>query len=281
MAALVTAMVIFGTVGVVRKFIPLSSSQVAFFRGCIGAALLWGIATIQGKQLWTGLDKRSLWKLIITGALIGINWSLLFEAYRYTTVSVATLCYYMQPVILILLSVVFLSERMSLRKGLCIVFALIGMVLISGVLEPKEETNHSIMGILLALGAALLYAFVVLLNKTITGVDSYSKTIIQLGAASIVQIPYLVLTGEADVFELDITGIVLLLLISIVHTGIAYSLYFGSIEKIKTQTVALFSYLDPAVAVLCSAVFLQENMSVFGWIGAASIFGAILLAEAN
>ena len=54
--------------------------------------------------------------LILSGALIGFNWILLFEAYNYTTVATATLCYYMQPTIVILLSPLFFRERLTAKK---------------------------------------------------------------------------------------------------------------------------------------------------------------------
>ena len=184
----------------------------------------------------------------------------------------------MQPVIVLLVSPILFRESITLRKIACVVVALFGMVLVSGILSPSDTVQGvgNTKGVLLGLGAAALYATVVLLNKKIVGVPVYEKTIVQLLSASISLIPYMLLHGTFHPFELGSLQLILLIAVGILHTGIAYALYFSSVEHLPVQTAALFSYIDPVTAVLLSALFLHEAMTPAGMIGSVMIIGALL-----
>ena len=210
---------------------------------------------------------------------MGVNWILLFEAYNYTTVAVATLCYYMQPTIVVLLSPVIFRERLTLRKGACAAVAVIGMVLVSGVTGGGGPQAGDPRGILFGLGAAVCYAGVVIMNKKITGVEAFQKTKIQLLSAGIVMIPYLLLTGGFSVEGVSALTVILLFTVGLVHTGIAYVLYFGSLDGLKAQSAAIFSYIDPVAALFFSALFLREPLSLSGIAGAAMIIGSAAVSE--
>ena len=273
------SMVIWGSVGIFRRFIPVSSAVLACFRGIIGTAFLVVFVKVQGKRLFYPLGKGVFFLLFLSGALMGFNWILLFEAYSYTSVSTATLCYYMAPTIVILLSPVIFREKITIRKGICALTAVFGMILVSGVVENGLPALSEIKGVLFGLGAAVLYASVVIINKKLPGIDPFEKTVIQLGASALVLIPYLVLTGETLPTALSLSAVILLLIVGLVHTGIAYALYFGSVDGLQAQTVAILSYLDPITALVLSAIVLHEKMTVYGIIGAVLIIGAAVIGE--
>lgn len=278
-AALISSMLIFGTIGIFRRYIPLSSAMLAFFRGLLGSAFLLIFVLAKGGKLHKP-DSKKLLLLAATGAIMGLNWMLLFEAYNYTSVAVATMCYYMQPTIVILLSPLVFREKLTFKKLLCAIAAIIGMVFVSGILDGTGFQAQDIKGILFGLGAAVLYSTVVILNKKVTMDDVYGKTIIQLASAAIILIPYLLLTENVSEIELNGFAVGMVLLVGIVHTGIAYALYFGSIKNLKAQSIAVMSYIDPVSALIFSAVFLNEKLSLFGIIGAALIIGSALVSEA-
>ena len=210
---------------------------------------------------------------------MGFNWILLFEAYNFTSVATATLCYYMQPVIVILASAALLHEKLTIRKGICAIIALMGMVLVSGLPEQGIPEQGELKGILLGLGAAFLYAAVVLMNKSIKGVGTYEKTIVQLLASAVVLIPYLVITENLAALRFTAASLGLLLIMGVIHTGVAYALYFGSLEDLPAQTAALLSYLDPVTAILLSLLLLREPMTAFSALGAVLILGAAVVSE--
>lgn len=276
--ALILSMVIFGTIGIFRRQIDLPSETLAFVRGILGSVFLLLAMRLTGRRFQTAPLRGSLMLLVLTGAMIGFNWILLFEAYNYTTVAVATLCYYMQPVIVLLVSPLLFREPVTLRKFLCVAAALAGMVLVSGAAGSSGAGTDPVKGMLLGLGAAALYASVVMLNKKITGVPVYEKTIIQLFSAAAALVPYMLARGSFRSYAPDTAQVILLLTVGIIHTGLAYALYFGAVEKLPVQTAALFSYIDPVTAVLLSALFLHEPMTPAGIAGAVLILGALMLA---
>ena len=279
LAMLVSSMLIFGSIGVFRRFIPLPSAVIACARGIVGALFIALFVQAGGRKLFVGMDKRKAVWLAFSGCVIGFNWILLFEAYNYTTVSVATLCYYMQPTIVVLVSSFVFDEKMTRKKGVCCMVALFGMILVSGVVEGGKIGMSDLRGILLGLGAAALYATVVLINKRVQGVDVFDKTTIQLSAAGIVLIPYIAATEQLSGIDWTWQTVILLLVVTVFHTGICYALYFGSMDGLRTQTVALFSYIDPITALLLSAVILHEKMSAMGILGAFLILGSALICE--
>ena len=271
----VSAMLIFGTIGVFRRYIPLSSMLLAGTRGILGGLFLLGIIRLRKRGTAGKLPPRTLVRLAVTGAMIGGNWLLLFEAYNYTTVAVATLCYYMAPTIVVLLSPLVFRERLRGRKAVCAAVSVAGMVLISGVIGGGEQGSHP-RGILLGLGAAVLYAGVVIMNKMIRDVDAYRRTDVQLLAAGLVMLPFLLRGGGG---ELTASAVVLLLIVGIVHTGIAYAMYFGSMPGLEVQTIAVLSYIDPVSALLFSAVLLGEPLSALNLAGAVLIIGSAVASE--
>ena len=275
---IIASMLIFGTIGVFRRYIPVSSAFLAFSRGILGGLCIFLFIRLK-KRKTEPVPRRVLLSLIVSGMLIGINWILLFEAYNHTTVAIATLCYYMQPTIVMLLSPLIFRERLTARKTICAAVAIAGMVLVSGVIGDSGAQGGSIRGVLLGLGAAVFYSAVVIMNKMIRGIDAYQKTMIQLLSAGAVMIPYLLVTGGFNAEGLTPGTAVLLLTVGIVHTGIAYVLYFGSMDGLKVQTVAILSYVDPVSALLFSALLLREPLSLPGMTGAAMIIGSAIVSE--
>ena len=273
------AMLIFGTIGIFRVAIPFASAFVACTRGMLGGACLLAWTRVKGSPAGEKWPARTKAWLMISGAVMGFNWILLFEAYRYTTVGIATLCYYMQPTIVMVLSPVLFREKLTGRKAACAAVAIVGMVLISGVTGAENTPDRNPLGILLGLGAAVLYATVVIMNKKAPGLDAQRKTTIQLLSAGTVMVPYLLLNGSVATGEVTPGGMILLAVVGILHTGIAYVLYFGSMDGLTAQSAAIFSYIDPVSALVFSAAFLRETLSVAGLIGAVLIIGSAVISE--
>ncbi|MBR6652715.1 MAG: DMT family transporter, partial [Anaerotignum sp.] len=278
---LIASMFIFGTIGIFVRHIPLPSSMIALVRGFVGAFFVLLFVYLKKSKLDKTAIKNNFVMLALSGAFIGINWILLFESYNYTTVATATLCYYMQPIFVILASPILLKEKLTLKKVVCVAVALIGMVFVSGVLQTGIPALSEAKGILYGLGAACFYATVVLMNKKITEINAYDKTIMQLGMGAIVLSPYVMLTQDFGAATVSMTPSLwaLLLFVGLVHTGVAYALYFDSMKDLKAQTLAIFSYIDPIVAIILSALLLKESMGLYGVIGAVLVLGSTFISE--
>ncbi len=277
MGMFISSMLIFGTIGVFRRYIPLPSAFLAFARGILGGLFLLVFMRVRKKGAGAKLPPGVLARLAATGAMIGINWILLFEAYNHTTVAVATLCYYMEPTFVMLLSPLLFKERLTGKKALCAAVSIVGMALVSGVIGSGQ--GGSVRGVLFGLGAAVLYAAVVIMNKKTPGIDAYRKTTVQLLSAGLVMVPYLFLTNGFTGEGFTASSVVLLLVVGIVHTGVAYALYFGGMEGLSVQTIAVFSYIDPVSALLFSALLLREPLSLLNILGAVMIIGSAMVSE--
>ena len=277
--SLTASMCIFASIGLVRRWISLPSGAVALARAVIGSLFLLALLAVKRTRPNFSILRRNGIRLILSGAAIGLNWVLLFEAYNYTTVATATLCYYTAPIAVILVSPLLFGEKLTGRKWLCVGAATAGIVLVSGTLEPSQHGAAEIKGILFGLGAAALYAFVIIINKKITGVPPIYRTAAQLAAASAVLLPYTLLAEDLSSFSMTPTAAILLAVAGIVHTGVAYTLYFGSMDRLKAQTIALYSYIDPILAIILSALVLGESLSIGGILGAILILGAAWFSE--
>lgn len=275
---LIAAMVVFGTIGLFVRNIPLASAEVALYRAVLASLLLAGYFLKSGQKV--GLKKlgRELPLLLLSGGAMGFNWILLFEAYKYTTVSVATLSYYFAPVIVTAVCPILFREKMGLKQWICFAMSTLGIVLITGIGDLSAGGQH-LKGIAFGLGAAVLYATVILLNKFIRGVAGIRRTFLQFLAAIAVLAPYVLYTSGVNVQQLNASGWIHLLIVGFVHTGITYCLYFSALKELPGQEAAILSYIDPLVAVLLSVFVLGEAMTVVQILGGILILGFTLWNE--
>jgi RarD protein len=273
----VLLMALFGLIGPLVRAIGLPSSVTACLRAWISAAALVAFCLVSRRPVDREETKRTLLPMLASGALIGFNWIGLFEAYRYTTVATATVCYYVVPILILLASPLLLGERFTLRHLLCALAAFVGMIFVSGVAESGFAAAD-VRGPLFALLGAAGYACVILINKKFPSGDSILRTTVQLSAAAVVTTPYVLLTQSGGV-SLDLKSALLLLLLGVGFTAIPYILYFNLIVRIPARSVAIFSYADPLVAVLLSVFALGEPMTLYGLIGTVLIIGAAMISE--
>ena len=272
------SMTIFGTIALFVRNISVTSAEIALYRAALATALLGGFFLVTGSKIDLRAIRKELPLLLFSGMAMGINWILLFEAYRYTTVSVATLSYYFAPVIVTLVCPILFKEKMGAKQWICFVMSTIGIVLITGIGDLSGSNRH-FTGILFGLGAAVLYATVVLLNKFIKGVSGVHRTFLQFAAALLTLLPYVLLTSGFTLGNLDASGWISLLVVGVVHSGIAYCLYFSALKDIPGQEAAILSYIDPLVAVAVSVFVLGEQLTALQLIGGILILGFTLYNE--
>ena len=274
---LITSMTIFGTLGLFVRNIPVSSGELALYRAVLAALLIAVFLLLTKQRIPFSRIKKEVPLLLASGIAMGINWILLFEAYKYTTVSVATLSYYFAPVIVTIVCPVLFQEKLTGKQILCFVMSTIGLVLITGIGEVGSGSDF--VGILFGLGAAAFYATVILLNKFIKNVEGIHRTFLQFLAAIVILVPYVILTSGVTLGCLDGIGWTNLLIVGLVHTGVTYCLYFSSLKELPGQKAAILSYIDPLVAVLISVTVLGEAMTLWQVIGGMLILGFTLWNE--
>lgn len=275
---IVISMAIFGTIGLFVRNISMSSGEIALYRAVLAAVLIGIFLLVTRQKLPLKAMKKELPLLLLSGVAMGFNWILLFEAYKYTTISVATLSYYFAPVIVTVACPILFKEKMGKKQWLCFAMSTLGIVLITGLGDLSGGKQHMI-GILLALGAACLYATVVLLNKFIKNVEGLHRTLLQFVAAILVLVPYVLFTGGTNIVTLDGIGWGCLLTVGLIHTGVAYCMYFSALRDVTGQKAAILSYIDPLVAVLVSVVVLREPITWMQILGGVLILGFTLWNE--
>lgn len=265
------SMGIFGTIGLVRKHLSQGSGLIALVRGTVGALFLGLVSLATGRKIDRAGIKQNLGLLIVSGVLLGANWACLFEAYNHTSISVATMCYYMAPVIVILVSTFIYKERMTKIQYVLTLVALGGMLLVSGVFQ---EGGADLTGVVFGLVAACMYATIVLLNRRIKNIAPMDRTMMQLAVSAVAMLPYVLWVEKLPSILPTGKEFVLLLVAGVLHTGVAYLMYFGSIPNLKAHTVAILSYIDPVVAVLVSVLVQREPMTLMSGIGVVLVIGA-------
>lgn len=274
---LIASMTVFGTLGLFVRNIPVSSGELALYRAVLAAGLIAVYLLVTKQKIPFATIKKELPLLLFSGMAMGINWILLFEAYKYTTVSVATLSYYFAPVIVTAVCPFLFREKLTKKQIICFVMSTVGLVLITGIGELAGGTDH--IGILFGLGAAVFYATVILLNKFIKNVEGIHRTFLQFLAAILVLVPYVMTTSGVTLGNLDGIGWVNLLIVGLIHTGVTYCMYFSSLKELPGQEAAILSYIDPLVAVLISVTVLGETLTAMQLMGGVLILGFTLWNE--
>lgn len=277
---IIFSMMVFGTIGIFVKNISLSSGEISLFRAIIAAIAIIIYKLIIGKKIKFSEVKKDLPLLFLSGVAMGFNWILLFEAYKYTTVSIATLSYYFAPVIVMVVCPIIFKEKMTVKQIICFLMATIGLIMVINI-SGIDKANNNGIGIAFGVGAAVLYATVIILNKFIKNVTGIDRTLIQFFVAIIVLFPYVLATTGINIGNLETKGIINLLILGIIHTGITYCLYFSSLKDLKGQEAAILSYVDPLVAIIISVVILRETITAMQLIGGMLILGFTLLNEIN
>ena len=275
---LIFTMLLFGTIGTLSRFIDMPSSVIALGRAFFSVLTIILILAFRRQKLdWDDI-KRNIGWLTLSSVFMCCNWVCQFEAFKYTTIAVSTLCYYMQPVFYILAAAIVIKEKLSPRKLVCVAVAFCGMIFVSGVLQTGFHISE-LKGVLFGIAGGFFYAMVVLINKYMKDISPVNTTIMQMALVSLIMLPYSAATGGLAAARVTTVGIICLIVLGALHTGIAYIIYFDAVNKLSAQTVGILSYIDPVEAVLLSAFFLKEPLTIWTIIGAVMILGATAVSE--
>lgn len=274
-------MILWASIGLFTRSIALDSFELAFFRAFLSLPFLFFFLKLNKKD-----NKRLPLKTIIyylfTGALIGIAWSLLFQGYKYTTLSTAVLIYNMCPVYVIILAPFFLKEKITFSRIITILGCFFGLYLL--IKNNLNLTNSINQGIIWAFGAGFLYSIIVILNRKINFKNKNSNiilvTLIQLLGSSLILLPYQIINKSfTKMIHLSINNLILLFILSLIHTAIAYIIYFSTYKKLEAIEIVSYSYLEPLFTIFFGIFFFQEKLFVTQIIGGLFILGFTLWGE--
>ncbi|HDL7090123.1 TPA: DMT family transporter [Yersinia enterocolitica] len=271
---MIAAMLISGTVGwpVIASGQP--AVTVVFWR-CVFGAFAMLIACVMLGLLKRGvLTRQHIAIAIIGGITLVLNWVLLFGAYSYASISVATVTYHTQPFMLVGLGVLFFGEKLTANTLGWLLVAFGGMLfIIIGQQGAITLSYDYLIGVVMALGAAFMYAVTAAIIKRLKGLPPHLIVLIQLLVGAILLAPFV----RWSDFPLPGSTWGLLLIIGVIHTGLMSSLLYGAIQKIPTSLVGALSFIYPVVAIFVDWLVFGHRLSVMQMVGAS----AILLAAAG
>ena len=280
MLQMISSLLIFGSVGMFVYNSTLPCAQLALLRAVIGCCVLGSALILLRKRVQWGMLRKNLWVLLCSGAAIAINWIFLFQSYQYTSVANTTISYYCAPVFVVLASPLVLKEKLTGAKLLCIGCCALGVAMVAGVFGGAAAGgSNNPLGVALGLIAAAFYACVMLLNKFLKGLSGLESTLAQMGFAVLILLPYVLLTQYTPLAQIERSTLLCVLTLGVVHTGVAYLLYFSALPVLPAQTAAMLSYIDPVTAILLSALVLRQPMSMVQVLGACLILGATFASE--
>lgn len=275
---LIMIFICFGSIGILTAFIPLSSYAIVFYRALFGFAFIISATFILKKQYRVDLIIKNMKMLLISGFLMGFNWVFMFMSMKVASVSLGTVCYNTSPIFMVLIAAIILKDKITKKSILCILLGLVGVVLVSDLLINGFK-EHIFLGVIFGLIGALFYGLVVILNKKLVELNSYEKVSVQFLISAIIMIPFIIfdsdssfLFGYSDNF---IMALIFLLIVGLFITGYLYILYFDCVSILPAKTVAIYTYIDPVVALLLSNIILHEKFNTF------QIFGTILILLAT
>ena len=274
----ICAVVLYGTIGLFLRYVNLPSEIVAMFRGLIGSLFIYLYLRFKYVSIDKKAIRNNLFLLLLSGICLGLNWIFLFASYMTTTVAIASLCNYLAPLFVIIVSPLVLHEKLEIMKLPFVALAFLGIVLVSGVFD---EQKGSLIGIVYGVLAALVFSIIIICNRKLKDISVYDRSIVQLLVSAITIFPYVLIHNHGVSLNPDLRSILIVIMLGVIHTGLAYCFYFSGMAKLDVETIAILGYLEPVVSVICSTVFLHEPMSVFGWLGAFMIIFSAFMSEKN
>jgi len=272
---LVFVMFIWGSLGVFTRSIPLSALSLAFLRALIALPVLFVVMKMKkaDKVKWSLLKPY-----LISGVLLGFGWLTLFYGFKHTSISSAVIIYNMCPVYVLISAPLILKETISKIQIAVILVSFLGLFLIVGhnLLE-----GYGYMGMALSAISGMLYATIVLINRSIkVRVDNQTATFVQIFTAMIVLLPFVLIDGNIlKVVNLDAMAVIYTILLGILHTSVAYTMFFSLYTHMKSVEIMSYSYLEPLFAILFSVIFIGETLIFPQIIGGILILGSTYIGE--
>ena len=269
---MIAAMLISGTIGWFVLVSGQSVVDVVFWRCVIGGAMLLLVCAVLGLLRRELLSRRVLVLALVSGVAIVGNWLLLFASYSKASIAISTAVYNVQPFMLVGLAALFLGERITLAKLAWLGVAFLGMLAIVSAHGDGATGENYLLGIALALGAALLYALAALIVKRLAGTPPHLIALVQLlsGILMLAPLASYQLPEQPQAWAS-------LAALGILHTGVMYMLLYSAIQKLPTALTGALSFIYPVAAIFVDWLAFDHRLSPLQWLGVA----AILLAAAG
>ncbi len=266
-------MAIFGSIGFFTIHTGIPALELVFIR-CICATIIlasiWGLIGQHKKEKFT---QKNVTSTIVCGIFLVLNWVFLFKAFEVMSISIAITLYNLAPIFLLIISFIFLRERLNIIGIIATAFCFLGSIFIIGFEQLQSVESLKSSGFIWAILSALCYALTMITSKKIEHLSSYALTFIQTSVGFFILLPFC----DFSVFQsLTTTNWLYIIGTGVIHTGFVYYLFFDSVRTLPTFLVSVLVFIDPLVAILLDVLLLNFIPSAFQITGMILIFGSIL-----
>ena len=273
MLQMTIAMAIFGSIGFFTIKTGIPAVELVFVR-CICATVflgsLWLISGLHKVEVW---QKREVVQTIVCGIFLVLNWVFLFKAFEVMSITVTITLYNLAPIFVLIISSLFLKEKLTLTSLLAIVTCFLGSLLIIGIQNVNSLSDFVSSGFGWAILSAICFAMTMLLGKGIKQLSAYAMTFVQTSIGILMLFPFMdfsVFIGlsQSNWFYIIGTGLI--------HTGFVYYLFFNSLRKLSTVVISALVFVDPVVAILLDTILLDFKPTILQSLGILLVFGGIV-----
>lgn len=278
MIMILAAASMWGTIGfLTRKIAPLgfSSLSLIFYRAITTSAVLALIILLKDKRLFK-IKIRDIWIFIGSGIVSFFAFNVCYMlSIGSNSLAAAAILLYTSPVFVMILSVLIFGEKISVKKGAALLFALCGCALVSF----GGEVRISLAGLLLGLGSGLGYALysifgTIALNK---GYSTLTITFYTFAFASLASLSCADLSTTLPLFTENAMDIPIVIMFSVWVTVLPYLLYTKGMAYNNATIASIVSTVEPVVAALLGFAFFGENPGLTGVVGIAFVILSILI----
>jgi len=248
------AAIIWGSNGVIVNWVPYDAYAIAFFRVLFASLTLLPVVLLTRKPE-TMRAARS-WRVMLSlGLLLALGWTLLFHSMKLIAIANAVLLNYTAPIFVALLAPLFLKEKLEKSTLLALAISVAGIAVIS--YQQNLQISHlNLLGVIFGLLAGLAYAgFIIASKRALSSFSSQVVAFYSYSVASIFLLPFVIGTD----FSPDLASWILLLVLGVFNTGFAVTLYLKGLGMVKAQKAVVFTYLEPASAVVFGSLFLAQQ----------------------
>ncbi len=258
----------------------LNYYQLLFWSSLAATIILWGAVVMQQKtdELWATTPKQ-----LLRSALQGLlnpflYYFILFKAYSLLPAQVAQPLNYVWPIVLVLLSGIFLGQKLHWYDFTALILSLVGVSIISSQGNFNIFAQSNPWGVTLALLSSVVWASFWIINVRDKDRSEVVKLFLSFAISTILCfIPMIMLDGFSNIPR---NGLLASAYIGAFEMGIAFVLWLKAM-KYATNTAKLgnFSYLVPFVALVFISWVLHEQIIWTTIVGLAIIIGAILFQQ--
>lgn len=272
---------LWGCIGIfVRHYtaLGLSSMQTVTIRMTIAAILFALFVLIYRPKLYK-IRLKDLWIFLGSGVIsVGFFTYCYFTSIELSSLSVAAVLLYTAPAFVMLFSLIFFKERMTIPKAISLVLAVLGCAMTTGVIGGR--LNVTLAGFLFGLGSGICYALYSIFSRFALnrGYEPFTITLYTFLFAAIFSLLATDVRPVLHIVTADLGSIGYAVLFAMVSCVLPYVFYTLGLKHIASSTASIIATVEPVVATVIGAVVFSEPLAIpFGYLGVALVFLSVVL----